>query len=332
MREPILEIRGLEVTYRVSSGLFSPKRSFRALRNVSLTVAKGEVLAIVGESGSGKTTMAMSILNLNSSSGGDVLFRGKSVRDIGRRAFSRHIQPVFQDPYSSLNPRRTIADTIAQPMVIHGVGDAAERARRVRELMDLVGLPQRFSGSLPYQLSGGQRQRVAIARALVIQPDILLCDEPTSALDVSVQAQILNLLQDLRRELDLTFIVITHNLAIVEHMADRVAVMYLGEIIEQASVADLFSHPAHPYTQALLDSVLTPEPALGLPTIDLETGPANPMAPPAGCHFHPRCKHAFPPCSTIPPARIDLGGHMVQCHLHDTRFTAGSGIASIRKA
>ncbi len=321
MVEPILEIRNLDVTFNVSRGIFAPKQPFRALQDVSLSVGEGEVLAIVGESGSGKTTLAMSVLNLNQPTGGEILFRGKAVRDIGRRVYSRHVQPVFQDPYSSLNPRRTIADTIAQPMVIHGIGNASERRRRVKTLMELVGLPQRFADRLPHELSGGQRQRVSIARALIIRPEILLCDEPTSALDVSVQAQILNLLQDLRRELNLTFILITHNLAIVEYLADRVAVMYLGQIVEQAQVSDLFLRPRHPYTQALLDSVLTPDPALGLPDIESDAVPAASLTRPAkGCPFRPRCAYAQESCAAVSPAYSDLGDHFVRCHMYDSRF------------
>lgn len=322
MAEPILEIRNLDVTFNVSRGMLAPKMQFKALKDVSLSVQEGEVLAIVGESGSGKTTMAMAALNLNQPSNGEILFRGKSIRSLGRRAYSRHVQPVFQDPYSSLNPRRTIADTIAQPLVIHGEGDAADRQRRVRELMDLVGLPQMFADRLPHELSGGQRQRVSIARALIMRPDILLCDEPTSALDVSVQAQILNLLQDLRRELNLTFILITHNLAIVEYLADRVAVMYLGEIVEQADVGDLFAGPRHPYTRALLDSVLTPDPSLGLPEIKSDAGPASLTRPAQGCVFRPRCAYARESCASVSPEYTDLGGHFVRCHMYDPRFEA----------
>ena len=322
MAEPILTIRNLDVTFHISRGLFLPKLPFKALQDVSLSVDTGEVLAVVGESGSGKTTMAMSVLNLNQPSGGEILFQGRSIKAIGRRAYARRIQPVFQDPYSSLNPRRTLADTIAQPLLIHGDADAAERGRRVRELRDLVGLPQRFAQRLPHEISGGQRQRVSIARALILRPDILLCDEPTSALDVSVQAQILNLLQDLRRELNLTLVLITHNLAIVEYLADRVAVMYLGEVVEQAAVGELFRQPRHPYTRALLDSVLSPDPALGLPDMDMDRGPVSLTRPAQGCPFRARCRSARDICATAAPAYADLSGHRVRCHMYDPRFAA----------
>ncbi len=328
MAEPILQIRNLDVTFQISRGLFVPKLPFRALKDVSLSVEPGEVLAIVGESGSGKTTMAMSVLNLNQPSRGEILFRGQSIRQIGRRAYARRVQPVFQDPYSSLNPRRTIADTIAQPLLIHGDAGTADRERRVRELMDLVGLPQRFAQRLPNELSGGQRQRVSIARALIMRPDILLCDEPTSALDVSVQAQILNLIKDLRRELNLTLVLITHNLAIVEYLADRVAVMYLGEIVEEAAVANLFRQPRHPYTRALLDSVLSPDPALGLPEVETDKGPISLARPAEGCPFRSRCARARDVCAEVSPSYTDLGGHRVRCHMYDPRFEASFAAAA----
>jgi peptide/nickel transport system ATP-binding protein len=328
MSDPVLQVRDLSVTHMVSRGLFRRKHALNALRNVSMSVAEGEAVAIVGESGSGKTTLAMSLLNLVTPTNGEVLYRGRPLSEIGRREVARKIQPVFQDPYSSLNPRRTIASIIAQPLAIHGIGGAAERRKRAVELMDLVGLPRRFAGLLPHQLSGGQRQRVAIARALVMRPDILLCDEPTSALDVSVQAQILNLLADLRKELGLTFILITHNLAVVEYFADRVMVMYLGQAVEEASVSDLFSDPGHPYTRSLLASVLTPDPALRLPDVDLETQPANPLDPPSGCHFHPRCVCRFDPCAVHAPHQIVRRDGSVRCHLFD-REHAGHAASAL---
>lgn len=265
MRAPAVEIRRLSVTHRVSQGVLRPKREIRAVRDVSLQAMQGEVLAIVGESGSGKSTIAMAILGLNTPSTGEVLIHGRPVGGIGRRELAREIQPVFQDPYSSLNPRRSIATTVAQPLVIHGIGTPRDRRRQAIELMERVGLPARFADAMPAQLSGGQRQRVAIARALVMQPKILLCDEPTSALDVSVQAQILNLLLDLRRDFDLTFVLITHNLAVVEHLADRVVVLHRGSIVEEGNAQEVLASPKEPYTRSLLHSVLTPDPHLGLP-------------------------------------------------------------------
>ena len=227
------------------------------------------------------------------------------------------MQPVFQDPYSSLNPRKSVGSIIALPLVVQGESEPATRRRRVEEMMELVGLSRRLYDNYPSQLSGGQRQRVAIARALVNRPAIVICDEPTSALDVSVQSQILNLLQDLRRELGLTYLLISHNLAVVEHMADRVAVMYLGRIVEEAETETLFSAPKHPYTEALLKSVLTPEPGLGVPDTHLGAAYPNPLDMPLGCRFHPRCSRRFEPCDHVAPRPIADAGGYAECHLYD---------------
>ncbi|WP_299567081.1 oligopeptide/dipeptide ABC transporter ATP-binding protein, partial [uncultured Sulfitobacter sp.] len=227
------------------------------------------------------------------------------------------IQPIFQDPYSSLNPRKTIQDIIALPLRVHGTGDEASREKSVREILDVVGLPSRVLTNYPSQMSGGQRQRVAIARALVMRPEIVICDEPTSALDVSVQSQILNLLGDLRREFGLTYLFISHNLAVVEHLATEVAVMYLGRIVEKTTVANLFDAPRHPYSQALLKSVLTPDPAMDVPETHLGMAYPNPINPPSGCHFHPRCPAATPLCESRAPRAIQDAQGLVECHLHD---------------
>jgi peptide/nickel transport system ATP-binding protein len=230
---------------------------------------------------------------------------------------ARRVQPVFQDPYSSLNPRRTVASIVALPLEVHGIGTAAERRKQALEILDKVGLPQRFADRYPRELSGGQRQRVAIARALVMNPEVVVCDEPTSALDVSVQSQILNLLMDLRRELGLTYVFISHNLAVVEHIATRVAVMYLGRVVELAETETLFRTPRHPYTKALLASVLTPEPGQGIPETGLGLAFPDPLNPPPGCPFHPRCPARMPHCSTTVPRLLQLGRDAVACHLHD---------------
>jgi peptide/nickel transport system ATP-binding protein len=243
------------------------------------------------------------------------------------------VQPVFQDPYSSLNPRKRIAAIIAAPLAVHGIGQRATRRERVAEMMTLVGLAPRLMTAYPGQLSGGQRQRVAIARALVMRPELVICDEPTSALDVSVQAQILNLLQELRQKLGLTYVLISHNLAVVEHLATRVAVMYLGRIVEDAPTHSVFAQPQHPYTQALLASVLTPEPGKGLPVAAIGGGYPNPLDPPSGCRFHPRCPAVMPVCrSTAPIPSPRQGGGQVECHLYTSERTAasGAGIAATR--
>jgi len=312
----ILETRDVACRFMVSAGVFRAKRPLHAVSGVSLRLAKGEVLGLVGESGCGKSTLAKLLLGLVSPTGGDILFEGDNIAGLDRIAIARRIQPIFQDPYSSLNPRKTIGSIIALPLRVHRVGNAAQWSRQVEEMMDLVGLARRFYGLYPNQLSGGQRQRVAIARALIMKPEVVICDEPTSALDVSVQSQILNLLQDLRAELGLTYLLISHNLAVVEHMATRVAVMYLGRIVEQAETATLFAAPRHPYTQALLASVLTPEPRLGLPDIGLGTSFPNPPAPPAGCSFHPRCPRALAICGSVAPHPIADAAGDVECHLY----------------
>jgi peptide/nickel transport system ATP-binding protein len=313
---PLLEVQGLERSFSVTAGLFKPSRRLHAVNGVDLSIQRGEVLGIVGESGCGKSTLARMLLGLTTPSEGRVLLDGQDIRAMDRRALARRMQPVFQDPYSSLNPRRSITSIVALPLEVHGIGTASERRRRSLEMLERVGLPARHANSVPSQLSGGQRQRVAIARALVMNPEVVICDEPTSALDVSVQAQILNLLQDLRRELRLTYVFISHNLAVVEHIATHTAVMYLGRVVEMAPTARLFTHPQHPYTQALLASVLTPEPGLPIPDTGLGATFPDPLHPPSGCAFHPRCSQRMSHCDSQAP-RLSLGGQTkVACHLY----------------
>jgi peptide/nickel transport system ATP-binding protein len=268
----------------------------------------------VGESGCGKSTVTKLILRLEGVTSGRISFDGQDISATPRKEVARRIQPVFQDPYASLNPRKSISSIISLPLRVHRVGEPKSWHRKVEEIMDIVGLPPRFRHSYPNQLSGGQRQRVAVARALIMRPEIVICDEPTSALDVSVQSQILNLLMDLRKDFGLTYIVISHDLAVVEHLASRVAVMYLGRIVEEAATEDLFKRPRHPYTQALLTSVLTPEPRLGLPDTHLGTTYPNPIDPPSGCTFHPRCPKATELCWTSTPKPYIEAGRLVECH------------------
>ena len=300
-----------------AKGLFGSVKPLTAVNDVSLQLGRGEVLGLVGESGCGKSTLAKILLGLEAPTTGQVLVDGEDISAQGRLALARRIQPIFQDPYSSLNPRKSIADIISLPLRVHGIGDEASRMRQVREILDVVGLPARVMNTYPSQMSGGQRQRVAIARALIMKPEVVICDEPTSALDVSVQSQILNLLGELRREFGLTYLFISHNLAVVEHLATRVAVMYLGRIVEENSVAGLFDAPRHPYTQALLKSVLTPEPGLGVPDTQLGMAYPNPIAPPPGCHFHPRCPRATEFCRGTAPRAVAIPQGHVACHLHD---------------
>ena len=262
-----LELCALSKVYPLKRGLFQPPGQLKAVNDVSLRLYRGETLGLVGESGCGKSTLAKMLLGLLAPTSGNVLINGQEVDPTQRKEHARHIQPIFQDPYSSLNPRKTVGEIVGLPLKLHGIGTAAERARQVKDILDLVGMPERTHAQYPNQLSGGQRQRVAIARALILRPDILICDEPTSALDVSVQAQILNLLLDLKAEFGLTYLFISHDLGVVEHLVDRVTVMNQGCIVELQSREQIFSDPQHPYTRMLLASALTPEPGLGIPAL-----------------------------------------------------------------
>ena len=313
----LIEVRGLSKTFTVSRGIFARRATLKAVTGVDLDVHKGEVLGIVGESGCGKSTLARMILGLLAPTTGTVRLGGKDIQTMPRREIARRMQPVFQDPYSSLNPRRRIASIVALPLEVQGIGSAEERRAKAIAALDKVGLPARYADHYPNELSGGQRQRVAIARALITEPEIVICDEPTSALDVSVQSQILNLLMDLKQNLGLTYIFISHNLAVVEHLASRVAVMYLGRIVELGPTPQLFRSPRHPYTQALLASVLTPEPGLGLPEALLGTASPDPLNVPSGCPFHPRCPQAMEMCRTLVPEPVATESGFAACHLLD---------------
>jgi peptide/nickel transport system ATP-binding protein len=312
---PAIELKGVHKTFRVKGGLLGKDRHVVACDDVSFAVPQGGVLGVVGESGCGKSTLARLILGLLEPTSGDIAVEGRRLAEMDRRARARLIQPVFQDPFSSLNPLARVRDIVAMPLQAQNSFSRAEIAKRVDEMLARVGLTAEMGQRLPTELSGGQRQRVAIARALVLRPRIVVCDEPTSALDVSVQAQILNLLAELRRELGLTYLFISHNLAVVEHVASEVAVMYLGRIVERAPTQALFHAPEHPYTKALLASVLTPEPGLGVPDVGLGDVLPDPANIPPGCRFHPRCPIAEKRCSMeTPPLRSRPGGG-VECLL-----------------
>ena len=317
MSDRVLEAADVRRTFMVSSGFMKPKRPLHAVNGVNLTLEKGEVLALVGESGCGKTTLAKMLLGLLPPTAGSLLIDGKPIESLDRMSIAKMVQPIFQDPYSSLNPRKSIGSIITLPLKVQGDPEPDTWKRRAEEIMELVGLPRRVYNNYPNQLSGGQRQRVAIARALINRPRVVVCDEPTSALDVSVQSQILNLLQDLRSELGLTYLIISHNLAVVEHMATKLAVMYLGRIVEQGDARSVFSNPKHPYTTALLESVLTPDPNLGVPDTHLGAAYPNPLDMPSGCTFHPRCARAMPQCSSVVPVPISQPDGHVECHLYD---------------
>ena len=312
---PALEVRGLSRSFSVGGGLLRPGKILRAVEDINLSVRRGESLGVVGESGSGKTTLSRMMLGLMKPTQGDIRIDGRSIASFDRRELSRKIQPIFQDPYSSLNPRKTIGQIIRLPLEAHGIGSGKDRADALEQIMAQVGLPPRLQHSYPSQLSGGQRQRVAIARALVVKPEILICDEPTSALDVSVQAQILNLLKDLRAAFNLTYIFITHDLGVLDYMADRVAVMYMGRIVELGAARDILATPGHPYAQALLGSILTPDPHLDLPDLNLAQGFPDPLNPPTGCSFHPRCAKARDICSRTAPQASREQDHLIECHL-----------------
>jgi peptide/nickel transport system ATP-binding protein len=313
---PLLEARAVSRTFQVSAGMLRARRTLRAVDDVSLAVRPGEVLALVGESGCGKTTLARMLLGLLAPSAGEIRIDGRPVGALPRREIAALIQPVFQDPYSSLNPRKSIGAIITLPLRVQGAGGPEAWRGKVEDMMERVGLARSLYDNYPSQLSGGQRQRVAIARALINGPRMVICDEPTSALDVSVQSQILNLLQDLRRDLGLTYLLISHNLAVVEHMATRVAVMYLGRIVEEAETERFFAGPKHPYGAALLASVLTPEPGLGVPDTELGAAYPDPLNVPPGCRFHPRCASVMPRCRTEAPKPMAADGGFVECHLY----------------
>jgi peptide/nickel transport system ATP-binding protein len=313
-----IEVRGLRRVFRGRNGMFGAERVVRAVDGISFSLAAGDVLGIVGESGCGKSTLGRLIMGLLPPTEGEVLVDGRALATLDRRERARLIQPVFQDPFSSLNPRQRVAEIVGLPLAAQGNVPAARRRDRVMEMLARVGLAPEMAERLPAQLSGGQRQRVAIARALVLRPRIVVCDEPTSALDVSVQAQILNLLSELRRELGLTYLFISHNLAVVEHIATEVAVMYLGRFVEQAPVDALFHEPRHPYTRALLASVLTPEPGKGIPDVGLGESYPDPANIPSGCRFHPRCPIAVPGCARESPEGLARDGRLVECLLDGT--------------
>src|SRR6202051_705631 len=311
-----IEVRNLYREFQQRGGMAGARRPVRAVDGVTFSLPAGEVLGVVGESGCGKSTLARLIMGLLPPSAGEVRVDGRSLPGMDGRERARLIQPVFQDPFSSLNPRQRIRDIVGLPLAAQGDLPKAQQTDRVMEMLARVGISGEMAERRPAQLSGGQRQRVAIARAFVLHLRIVVCDEPTSALDMSVQAQILNLLAELQRELGLTYLFISHNLAVVEHIATEVAVMYLGRIVEQAQVDELFRTPAHPYTQALLASVLTPDPALGIPDVGLGDSYPDPTDIPPGCRFHPRCPSAVAQCATTMPDNIhSKDGRLVECLL-----------------
>jgi peptide/nickel transport system ATP-binding protein/oligopeptide transport system ATP-binding protein len=299
------------------SALGRPTATVKAVDGVSFTVEAGKTLALVGESGSGKSTVGRLVLRLIEPTAGSMRFAGQDVfalDNTATRAFRRKAQLVFQDPYASLNPRMTVSAMLSEPLALHDIVPAAERRERVAELMEMVGLEPRFAPRYPHEFSGGQRQRIVIARALAVEPKLIVCDEPVSALDVSIRSQVLNLLRDLQQRLGLAYIFISHDLAVVKHIADRVAVMYLGRIVEAAPTDELFANPRHPYTQALLSAIPIPRAHARRDRTILPGDVPSPINPPPGCHLHLRCPHAIERCRVERPALIDSGDHATACH------------------
>ncbi|KAA2236869.1 ABC transporter ATP-binding protein [Salinarimonas soli] len=319
MSGPLLVAEDLVKHFPVGGGLFAkPAGVVKAVDGVSLTLRRGETLALVGESGCGKSTLGRLILRLIEPTAGRVTFDGTDMRALGKgplRRLRRRMQIVFQDPFASLNPRLSVAQILAEPLELHGLTQGAETDARVRELLGLVGLAPEHGERYPHEFSGGQRQRIGVARALATNPDLIVCDEPVSALDVSIQAQVVNLLQDLQARFGLAYVFIAHDLAVVKHIADRVAVMYLGRIVEIGDKRILYDDPRHPYTQALLSAAPRPDPLLARERIILQGDVPSPLAPPPGCAFHTRCPHARERCRTDVPALRPVGtGREAACH------------------
>jgi peptide/nickel transport system ATP-binding protein len=317
---PLVEVRDLRKHFAVGGGLFGRGAQLvRAVDGVSLTVRAGETLGLVGESGCGKSTLGRCILRLIEPTAGEVRFAGEPLQNLsGRalRAMRRQMQIVFQDPYGSLNPRMRVSAIVGEGLAIHRIGTRAERDARVRALLELVGLPADAGERYPHEFSGGQRQRIGIARALAVEPRFIVADEAVSALDVSIQAQILNLLADLKARLGLTLLFISHDLRVVEHLSDRVAIMYLGRIVEIGPRDAVYGNPRHPYTKALLSAVPVPDPRRRHGRERLGGDPPSPLAPPPGCPFHPRCPHARDACRQVmPPLETGRRGHAVACHV-----------------
>lgn len=327
MDTPLLQIEGLKKFFPVRGGFLSgQQKTARAVDGVDLEILKGETLGLVGESGCGKTTLGRLITRLEEPTAGKITFKGEDILAYSGKAlkeFRRKIQLIFQDPYSSLNPRMSAGAIVGEALTIHNLPRGKGDGDRVAELMEVVGLSREQMGRYPHEFSGGQRQRIGIARALSLNPELIVADEPVSALDVSIQAQILNLLKDLQKEFDLTYLFISHDLSVVEHISDRIAVMYLGKIVELADRDSLYDSPLHPYTQALLSAVPVPDPAHKKDRIRLGGGIPSPTDPPPGCPFHPRCPYRMDICNTVTPPLDDRGGgHHAACHLK-TEFWSG---------
>jgi oligopeptide/dipeptide ABC transporter ATP-binding protein len=317
MDKTLVEVKRLKKYFPLKSGIFRRKKEWvHAVDDVDLAINKGETFGLVGESGCGKSTLGRTILFLHKPTEGEIRFEGTPLNEPTIKAVRSRMQIVFQDPFGSLNPRMTVGDIIGRPMEIHGIRPVEERRKRTAALLNEVGLNPDHTNRYPHEFSGGQRQRIAVARALSLNPSFIILDEPTSALDVSVQAQILNLFKDLQEKLGLTYLFISHNLNVINHVSDRIAVMYLGKIVEEAPTKALFLKQAHPYTQALFSAIPIPDPKLKREKIVLPGDIPNPTNPPSGCRFHPRCPVAIPKCSVEEPAWREISSrHWAACHL-----------------
>ncbi|USG63899.1 dipeptide ABC transporter ATP-binding protein [Brevibacillus ruminantium] len=320
--EDLLIVKNLKKYYPITGGVFGKEVGVvKAVDDVSFTVKKGETFGLVGESGCGKSTTGRSLLRLIEPTSGEVVFDGTDVIGLqgeALRKMRRNMQIVFQDPFASLNPRHNIGKILEEPLLVHGIGSSSERKQRVRELLEVVGLSGYHATRYPHQFSGGQRQRIGIARALMLNPKLIVADEPVSALDVSIQSQVLNLMQDLQRDLGLTYLFIAHDLSVVRHISDRVGVMYLGRLVELTRSEELYRNPLHPYTRSLLSAVPSPDPDAVRERIILQGDVPSPANPPTGCTFHTRCPHVTDECQQVRPEFRDVGGgHFVACHLYN---------------